>query len=37
MLNAIKEQQKEIEQLKAQIQRLQPRASRNRAARNRRR
>jgi hypothetical protein len=37
MLNAIKEQQKEIEQLKAQIQRLQPRASRTGGARNRRR
>jgi hypothetical protein len=37
MLNAIKEQQKEIEQLKAQIQKLQPRAHTRNRARNRRR
>jgi len=37
MLNAIKEQQKEIEQLKAQIQKLQPRAGARNRARNRRR
>jgi hypothetical protein len=37
MLNAIKEQQKEIEQLKAQIRQLQPRARGNNRARNRRR
>ncbi len=37
MLNAIKEQQKEIEQLKAQIRQLQPRASTGHRTRNRRR
>jgi hypothetical protein len=37
MLNAIKEQQKEIEQLKAQIQKLQPRAGASNKTRNRRR
>ncbi|HEX8846626.1 MAG TPA: tail fiber domain-containing protein [Pyrinomonadaceae bacterium] len=37
MLNAIKEQQKEIEQLKAQIRQLQPRASRSQRQRQRRR
>jgi hypothetical protein len=36
MLNAIKEQQKEIEQLKAQIRQLQPRASGSRARHRRR-
>jgi Chaperone of endosialidase len=37
MLNAIKEQQQQIEQLKAEIQRLQPRAARSNRARSRRR
>jgi hypothetical protein len=36
MLNAIKEQQKEIEQLRAEIQRLQPRAARSNRTRQRR-
>ncbi len=36
MLNAIKEQQKEIEQLKAQIRQLQPRAGEGKKARQRR-
>jgi hypothetical protein len=37
MLNAIKEQQQEIEQLKAQIRQLQPRASARKGSRRNRR